>query len=45
MRRLRSPHKVFPIANLIGESGEAAKQPLPDFSARDIPQSGTTPDR
>ena len=33
MRCCPQPPKVFLIANLIGESGEAAKQPLPDFSA------------
>jgi hypothetical protein len=28
------PTRVSAIANLIGESGETVKQPLPDFSAR-----------
>src|SRR5215471_3349806 len=38
----RCPDTVSAIANLIGESGEAAKQPLPDFLACHIPQSSTT---
>jgi hypothetical protein len=42
MQRWRQPNKVAAIANLIGESGETVKQPLPDFSARYIPQSSTT---
>ena len=37
MRRRRCPTRVAPIANLIGESGETANQPLPDFLAAPYP--------
>jgi hypothetical protein len=37
MHQLRRPSKVAAIANLIGESGETVKQPLPDFYCANWP--------